>query len=94
MAKKEEEKSQKEAEKESKEINKTDSDQNKEKNTLLAHFYGKKNTDEAPSSGNNSESTEIGDDEGDLATVVKRRRLTAAKALEERQKKEAEDRIR
>ena len=62
---------------------------------LLTHFYGKKDGDNAPSPGNNSETPiDIDETDADLASVVKRRRVTAAQAQEERKQKEKEDRIR
>ena len=62
---------------------------------LLTHFYGKKNGEDGQSSGNNSETPiDVEENDADLASVVKRRRVTAAQAQEERKQKEKEERIR
>ena len=61
---------------------------------LLTHFYGKKDGDNAPSPGNSETPIDIDETDADLASVVKRRRVTAAQAQEERKQKEKEDRIR
>ena len=62
---------------------------------LLTHFYGKKSGEDGQSSGNNSETPiDVEENDADLASVVKRRRVTAAQAQEERKQKEKEERIR
>lgn len=63
---------------------------------LITHFYGKQTTDSDGSKPGTPtpmavDSAEEGED---LASVVKRRRITTAQAMAERKKKEEEERIR
>ncbi|XP_078333883.1 tyrosine-protein kinase BAZ1B-like isoform X2 [Crassostrea virginica] len=67
-----------------------------QKDILITHFYGKQTTDSDGSKPGTPtpmavDSAEEGED---LASVVKRRRITTAQAMAERKKKEEEERIR
>ncbi|XP_053384171.1 tyrosine-protein kinase BAZ1B-like isoform X2 [Mercenaria mercenaria] len=98
QAKKAEEKQKKENDKEVQDDKKkAKPEKEKEKdaptnNTLLTQFYGKKDED-GQTSGDNSE-TPMDVEDDDVISKIKRRRLTAAQALEERRKKDLEDKIR
>ncbi|KAH3882244.1 tyrosine-protein kinase BAZ1B-like [Dreissena polymorpha] len=65
-------------------------------NMLLTQFYGKKDDGEktGEKSGNTSETSSMDVDEDDVISRIKRRRLNAAQAAEERRQKEIQDKIR
>ncbi|KAL5007746.1 hypothetical protein ScPMuIL_016552 [Solemya velum] len=83
--KKQEQDSKKDNPQEEKDPSKDDED---DQGLTISHFYGK--VDPKP----DSPAAAAQEEEGDLASVVKRRRIMSAKAAQEKEKKEKEDKIK